>query len=1432
MSDLGTSEQPDNEPKCIEIPRGWNRILENGSILYISPNNSRLRSLDHVIEYLKTEGTCKCGLDCPLFVQKVFNFDARIPSKLLPVGSRPESSTSGCKHCVNENSDASNANQSEDIVAKPSSDGILQGVEKKRGPGRPRNPTSKTRRVGVRKPDLDRPMSPLHNLPLPVPSSVLNSPVQSVPTNISVEQRPLPSFATIVSSSKLFNPGASLGSNNILSSSVVTTAVNSTPSTTTTTTLDPSKGTIMNNSVAVSSSSSLTNPTVATLAGPVITQASATTVPLVSAVTTSQNKAATVTVTTQLPSRLPGSTKSNNSSSPAVKSSSLSALPAISQGQTSKTSVSSFTTSVVTTSTRTIPAAKQHVRQVSTVGKGPEVKATPKSMAPRSNKSSRPYSARKTVAATLKAAAGTVTAANAKVPNSLDIAKTGFHNSFQQSQAAKTADSGLFSDKAATRTVSKQLSQTVHTSTVGTSTTTVQAPALFHSVLKDAIVKEQGHSNRVLSSPNTQAPAVSHSATVHSLRATQTVSDSSRSKCVNTKEAVQSTSALVQGVHVPPAVPQQLQAHRPQAHGVRQPLVNTTGGFYTAVSLATTVSQQPNNAQSAVAQAATHVVPSSAGVYGQAHNTAASTQIPSLQLNASQGQGGVFFQGNGNQIFQMNLDSNQLKGAYQLHGALYQGAIPATFLTAANATKAAPSSSPGAIPQAIYPTNPYMLGIVMPTAITQSVSNQSAQSIVTTATSPSATAAAASVASYPYVTQNAAIAAAFDSFVPIAPAAAPRFSQTLAHLASAYTPFLPTGAVQGNVPVQFAAQQMTSVGALQSQTGGNGQMGPAILNLADYTVKYPLNTVKPGSFSSPSSTTTVGSPSTHSHTAVVAAMPYFAFGQINNPRFPFSVNFAVPGTSTNPPATSSSTSPSCSFATSATTSHQYNPGSTAISQVGGAVLGHVSIPLQPNANPSGASQLQTTPNPHPGSAFSPPSSHSSGSHGNQASALARQVPSWCTGGKNAASTASSKQRKCTASESNSSSCGSVNNSSVSCSSVANSHSSGSGSVSRNSCGESSSLETSKTSNPSCRQSPRHPGLSSPLNSPLALPVSNQGLSTCQGSVKNTSSLASESMPVHSQSFSTFESQQTNTPFETSNSLKRPYSDSSELAKKAKYDETAYYKDNPLLGLKRSCEAIEAYCSPPRKETNNVDDDGEDDDNDDLNDSAVQKNDQPSPVKKEAGEGIGNTETLNNLNNCDQNDECKKGKCTEKSSLGGIQPVEDQHKSHQIYNGDVSGDQHEEPHVRIKQEPYLPVETSPLPTSTNDKQEYLEKSQVHNIRPQFEIGDIVWAQARGLPSWPGKVVDASEVGKSRPDEGKRWVMWFGDHTFSQVEVDRLKTLSDGLRTLDDKARKKKYKAKKTRIGLEQAISEALEALDMRERLRGRQARSKTKRKRLR
>ncbi len=45
-----------------------------------SPSGVELKSMDEVKEYLLTEGTCKCGLDCPLEVEKVFDFDAQVKS--------------------------------------------------------------------------------------------------------------------------------------------------------------------------------------------------------------------------------------------------------------------------------------------------------------------------------------------------------------------------------------------------------------------------------------------------------------------------------------------------------------------------------------------------------------------------------------------------------------------------------------------------------------------------------------------------------------------------------------------------------------------------------------------------------------------------------------------------------------------------------------------------------------------------------------------------------------------------------------------------------------------------------------------------------------------------------------------------------------------------------------------------------------------------------------------------------------------------------------------------------------------------------------------------------------------------------------------------------------------------------------------------------
>ncbi|XP_041487324.1 methyl-CpG-binding domain protein 5 isoform X3 [Microtus oregoni] len=60
---------------AIQVPVGWQRRVDHGGVLYISPSGSLLSCLEQVKTYLLTDGTCKCGLECPLILPKVFNFD-------------------------------------------------------------------------------------------------------------------------------------------------------------------------------------------------------------------------------------------------------------------------------------------------------------------------------------------------------------------------------------------------------------------------------------------------------------------------------------------------------------------------------------------------------------------------------------------------------------------------------------------------------------------------------------------------------------------------------------------------------------------------------------------------------------------------------------------------------------------------------------------------------------------------------------------------------------------------------------------------------------------------------------------------------------------------------------------------------------------------------------------------------------------------------------------------------------------------------------------------------------------------------------------------------------------------------------------------------------------------------------------------------------
>uniref|UniRef100_A0A4W3JTL2 MBD domain-containing protein n=1 Tax=Callorhinchus milii TaxID=7868 RepID=A0A4W3JTL2_CALMI len=58
-----------------QVPVGWERRVDQERVAYISPSGTVLSSVQQVRAYLLTEGACKCGLECPLILHKVFSFD-------------------------------------------------------------------------------------------------------------------------------------------------------------------------------------------------------------------------------------------------------------------------------------------------------------------------------------------------------------------------------------------------------------------------------------------------------------------------------------------------------------------------------------------------------------------------------------------------------------------------------------------------------------------------------------------------------------------------------------------------------------------------------------------------------------------------------------------------------------------------------------------------------------------------------------------------------------------------------------------------------------------------------------------------------------------------------------------------------------------------------------------------------------------------------------------------------------------------------------------------------------------------------------------------------------------------------------------------------------------------------------------------------------
>ncbi|XP_078084123.1 methyl-CpG-binding domain protein 5 isoform X4 [Mustelus asterias] len=67
--------EKDGGGPAIQVPIGWQRQVDQNGVLYMSPSGSVLACIEQVKTYLLTDGTCKCGLECPLILSKVFTFD-------------------------------------------------------------------------------------------------------------------------------------------------------------------------------------------------------------------------------------------------------------------------------------------------------------------------------------------------------------------------------------------------------------------------------------------------------------------------------------------------------------------------------------------------------------------------------------------------------------------------------------------------------------------------------------------------------------------------------------------------------------------------------------------------------------------------------------------------------------------------------------------------------------------------------------------------------------------------------------------------------------------------------------------------------------------------------------------------------------------------------------------------------------------------------------------------------------------------------------------------------------------------------------------------------------------------------------------------------------------------------------------------------------
>ncbi|XP_012732704.2 proline-rich protein 36 isoform X1 [Fundulus heteroclitus] len=99
-SETGSGDKDAVHTAAIHVPIGWLRRVEGGQVTYVSPSGTTLSTLEEVKTYLLTDGTCKCGLECPLIIHKVFNFSVgvKVEQNSQPSCKAEQDMTKLCNH--------------------------------------------------------------------------------------------------------------------------------------------------------------------------------------------------------------------------------------------------------------------------------------------------------------------------------------------------------------------------------------------------------------------------------------------------------------------------------------------------------------------------------------------------------------------------------------------------------------------------------------------------------------------------------------------------------------------------------------------------------------------------------------------------------------------------------------------------------------------------------------------------------------------------------------------------------------------------------------------------------------------------------------------------------------------------------------------------------------------------------------------------------------------------------------------------------------------------------------------------------------------------------------------------------------------------------------------------------------------------------------